>query len=151
MLDLAEEIYEEIRPEKYEELSIISAARCSILHWKNDGETSLIHAEKCLHLSKLACLQSGKESMELSYAWYRVGMSLNLCKLYSRAIAYFEQTRIIRQNLPGFKPVDQLGALYQSALAMLGQGCAEECESLLYQALTVWEAAKDTNDTSSFR
>lgn len=151
MLDLAEEIYEDIRPEKYEELSIVYAAKSAILQWKNEGEVSLTHAEKCLHLQELACSRSGKESMELSYAWNRVGISLNQCKLYSKAIPYFDQTKRIRKNLPGFQQVHLLGSNYHEGLALFGQGLIVKSETLLLQTLKEWEDAKGPNDMSSFR
>jgi hypothetical protein len=151
MLDLAEEIYKDIKPEKYDEMSIISDARSTALHWQNQGEKSLIHAERRAYLQKLQFQRSGKETFELSSALNKVGISMNLCKLYSKAMPYFEEAKRIRMTLPGFTPIVLYGINYNIAVSLLGQGSTAEAKSLLLQTLGEWEAVKGPNDKSSFR
>jgi tetratricopeptide (TPR) repeat protein len=115
------------------------------------AEESLVPGEKCIQLQQQACSQSGSESVELSYAWNRVGISLNMCKLYSKAMPYFEQTKRIRRSLPGFVPVHLLGAHYNMAVALFGQGLIKEAEALLLQTLAEWEEVNGPDNKASFR
>lgn len=64
---------------------------------------------------------------------------------------YFEQTIRIRTQLRGFMPVHLLGAYYNQAVAMFGQGQVDEAELLLFQTLADWEQVHGIDNRASFR
>ena len=151
LLNLAEEIYSQIKPQRSEELSVLSATRASILHYKNNGEEALVHDEKSLYFAKDACLQTGEPSAELSYAWFGIGTALKLCKLYTKAISYFEQAIEIRKSLPGYQPIHEFGCRNQIGICQFGLGQYKDSETTLRQTIALWESVKGSNDVSSFR
>ena len=151
LLDLTEEIYKAQEVDRHEKLSIIYSLRTAIERWRNNGEAALLHAEAALRAQIKFRAQSGVDTMELSYAYYNLGLAYKLCRLPSKAIIYMDKTMEIRQNLPGYKPLDLYGPLHQCGLALLQQGDVRGCEHGALEAKRVWEEVKGTNDLASFR
>lgn len=151
LLKQAEAICLAFETEKYEQLSIINAARFAMQQWKNNGEAALPFAEKYLHYQRLQRDLTGKETTEFSYGHYAMGVALGMCQIYSKAIPYLTQAKDIRSRLPGFKPADNFSPMYHQALAAFHQGRIDDCEKLLLDALEAREAAVGKNDKSSYR
>ncbi len=118
----------------------------------NDAKACFFHAQQALLIEEEISALTGERGRTLAVSLSAMGKDCSLNKLYNQALDYYEESRSIRESLPGFKPAALFTYHLGRGHALWLLGRHDEASTSIETALRLQrDTYKVADDTTSHR
>ncbi|ROW15424.1 hypothetical protein VPNG_02302 [Cytospora leucostoma] len=152
LLDVVEKIYVLEEPSKLEEeYGKLYRGRIALAVSSRNADDLLHYAQLAFEVEREMYRKTGQPRAFLAVAYNDLGHGWACQKRWDKAIHYLEESKKIRENMPGFTRDKLFSPLYHLGLVLCHQGSLDKAEAVLDQAIQDRAEAFGPDDATSTR